>query len=143
MTTFTAGRVRRAILGARRHVRVEARKRAREAAPVMLAAAREVLSNPPPSAPGQPPARRTGDVQRAWYAKPRGMRPGIDVPVTHGFVKSIDRGHKGVLRGRTVFVQKRPFVVPIKARAWSEVRAIFIRPYMTSYRGEGAPKPGE
>lgn len=135
-TTFTARRVRRAILAARRHVRAEARKRAREASPVILAAAREVLSNPPPSAPGQPPARRTGDVQRAWYAKPKGFRPGIDVPVTHAFVKSIDRGHKGKLRGRTVFVKKRPFVVPIKARAWSEVRAIFTRPYMNNYRGE-------
>ena len=137
---FTATRVKGAILRARRYVRAEERRRARQASRAILTAAIAVLGGPPPSSPGQPPARLTGAVQGAWYTRLRGPNPGIDVPADFWWLRALEGGHggpRGKLRVRVgpELAAPRPFTTAIKARAWPEVRAIFTRAYMSNYRG--------
>jgi hypothetical protein len=86
------------------------------------------------SKPGEPPAVRTGVLRSSWRATlreenqsgTRVMYPGIESWVP--YIKYLEPKLSGREPGRKV--KPRPFVDPIRKRAWPRVSAIYRRPYL-------------
>lgn len=86
------------------------------------------------SAPGEPPAVRTGTLRTSWFPRPQSdengdvltVKPSIHSNVPYN--KYLDP-HYG--DGRTpTKVQPRPFVDPIRDRAMPQIIRIYKRPYL-------------
>lgn len=73
------------------------------------------------SAPGEPPAVRTGAFRLSWFAIPRGMSPGIET-VYPRLARWLQEG--------TRRMRPRPFREPILRMAWPMVQRVYRRPYL-------------
>lgn len=73
------------------------------------------------SAPGEPPAVRTGVFRLSWQVAPDGIVPGINT--RYGKLA-------GWLEEGTRKMKPRPYVERIKAAAWPQVQRIYRRPYL-------------
>ncbi len=79
------------------------------------------------SAPGEPPALRSGDLRRSWRPLPIGEMAGggkVYTPGIHTDVK-----YAPMLQHGTPNMKPRPFEEKIKQEAWPEVKAIYEQPY--------------
>lgn len=73
------------------------------------------------SAPGEPPAVRTGIFRLSWQMAPEGIIPGI--ATRYGKLA-------GWLEEGTRRMKPRPYVDAVKALAWPKVQRIYRRPYL-------------
>lgn len=80
------------------------------------------------SAPGEPPATRTGSFRISWQARPEGRVPGVETPQKKlaGWLQEGTEGRKA--RGA---MKPRPYVDQTKAKAWPVVQRIYRRPYLS------------
>lgn len=81
------------------------------------------------SAPGEPPAARTGDFRRRWRANPHGHNPAITTTLAWLAVLLEKGSKKRRPDGRQV-LEPRPYVEPIKQKAWPKIVDIYRRPYL-------------
>lgn len=127
------------------HVEQQARSRTIRAASAIKRAANKVLSNAggrtgrvyqkspgsskkyTASAPGEPPALRSGDLRRSWQPLPTGEMVGAGKVYTPGIHTDIK--YAPLLQDGTSKMAARPFEEPIKQAAWPEVKAIYEQPY--------------
>ena len=80
------------------------------------------------SAPGEPPALRTGELRRSWRPLPtsemvageKRYHPGLHTDVKYA----------PMLESGTSKIAARPFQDEIKQQAWPEVKQIFGQPYL-------------
>ena len=80
------------------------------------------------SAPGEPPALRTGDLRRSWRPLPYAEMVAGEKRYTPGI--HTDVKYAPMLQDGTKKIAPRPFVDPIKQAAWPEVKQIFEQPYL-------------
>jgi uncharacterized protein (DUF3084 family) len=86
------------------------------------------------SAPGEPPANRTGVLRMSWQVWPKSerrgnttiIRPAIESTVP--YIKYLDPHFGDGRRPRKI--QPRPFVDPIRERAKPQIARIYKRPYL-------------
>ncbi len=79
------------------------------------------------SAPGEPPARRSGNLRLHWYGdvQPRATSRGTEVLAV---LESGER-YASALENGTSKMAPRPFVERIKAEAAPEIKKIYSEPY--------------
>lgn len=77
------------------------------------------------SAPGEPPAARTGAFRLSWFVAPRNFNPGIETTQPQ-LAKWLQEG--------TRKMAPRPYREPILRMAWPRVQRIYTRRYL---RGGG------
>lgn len=127
------------------HVEQEAKSRTVRAANAIKKASNKILSNTAgrsgrvyrkspgskatytASAPGEPPALRSGDLRRSWQPLPVGEMTGSGKVYTPGI--HTDVKYAPLLQDGTSKMAARPFEEPIKKEAWPEVKAIYEKPY--------------
>lgn len=127
------------------HVEQEAKSRTVRAANAIKKASNKILSNSggrsgrvyrkspgssktyTASAPGEPPALRSGDLRRRWEPLPTGEMTGSGKVYTPGI--HTDVKYAPLLQDGTSKMAARPFEEPIKQEAWPEVKAIYEQPY--------------
>lgn len=80
------------------------------------------------SAPGEPPALRTGNLRSSWAPLPTGEMTGTGKVYTPGI--HTDVTYAPLLQDGTSTMAARPFEEPIKQEAWPEVKAIYDQPYL-------------
>ncbi len=78
----------------------------------------DVLDNPSPSAPGNPPGVRSGNLRRAWYM----FRAGGSGSGSFGIKSGM--GYSGYLENGTRKMEARPYVEKIKEEAMPEIKTI-------------------
>lgn len=128
-----------------KHVEQEAKSRTVRAANAIKKASNKILSNAggrsgriyqkspgsdktyTASAPGEPPALRSGDLRRSWKPLPTGEMTGSGKVYTPGI--HTDVKYAPLLQDGTSKMAARPFEEPIKQEAWPEVKAIYEQPY--------------
>lgn len=81
------------------------------------------------SAPGEPPAVRSGDLRRRW--KPRAQSERENGSVTVRPAIWTDVKYAPILQEGSPQMAPRPFEEPIIERARPEIAAIFGRPYLS------------
>lgn len=79
------------------------------------------------SAPGEPPALRTGHFRASWRPLPIGEMAGAGKVYTPGI--HTDVKYAPMLQDGTPKMAARPFAEEIKQEAWPEVKAIYEQPY--------------
>lgn len=79
------------------------------------------------SAPGEPPALRSGTLRGSWKPLPTGEMIGSGKVYTPGI--HTDVKYAPWLQDGTSKMAARPFEEPIKQAAWPEVKAIYEQPY--------------
>lgn len=80
------------------------------------------------SAPGEPPALRSGDLRRSWRPLPIGeMAAGGGKVYTPGI--HTDNTYAPMLESGTPKIAARPYADKIKQEAWPEVKQIYEQPY--------------
>lgn len=79
------------------------------------------------SAPGEPPALRSGKLRQSWEPLPTAEMVRSDKVYTPGI--HTDVSYAPLLQNGTGKMAARPFEEPIKKDAWPEVKAIFEQPY--------------
>lgn len=79
------------------------------------------------SAPGEPPALRSGNLRNSWKPLPVGEMTGSGKVYTPGI--HTDVKYAPMLQDGTSKMAARPFEEPIKQDAWPEVKAIYEQPY--------------
>lgn len=79
------------------------------------------------SAPGEPPARRTGTLRLGWYGdeETRETAKGTEVIA---ILKSNEK-YAPILENGTTKIAPRPFVERIKEKAMPEIKKIYSEPY--------------
>lgn len=82
-------------------------------------AALSVLANPSPSAPGNPPGVRTGNLRRNWSMYYSGGGNGGTFGIQSGM------GYSGYLEHGTRKMAARPYVEKVKQEAMPNIVAIF------------------
>lgn len=80
------------------------------------------------SAPGEPPALRTGDLRRSWKPLPYSQMKAGENMFTPGI--RTDVKYAPALQHGTPKVAARPFEDEIKQAAWPEIKAIFDQAYL-------------
>lgn len=80
------------------------------------------------SAPGEPPALRSGELRRSWRPLPYAEMSGGDKVYTPGI--HTDVVYAPMLENGTKKMAARPFQDEIKNQAWPEVKQIFGQPYL-------------
>lgn len=73
------------------------------------------------SAPGEPPAVRTGLFRLSWHEAPREGKPAIET-LKADLAKWLEEG--------TRKMESRPYVDPIRAKAWPRIQRIYRRRYL-------------
>lgn len=127
-------------------VEQQARSRTVRAADAMKKAANNILSNKAArsgktyrkpatksatytsSAPGEPPALRSGDFRRSWEPLPYSEMVG-DKVYTPGIRTDIK--YATYLQDGTKKMAARPFEDPIKQEAWPQIQQIYGQPYLS------------
>ena len=104
--------IRQAVREAVREVNQKTMAKAFRVSNAMRNSAIEVLTNPSPSSPGNPPGVRTGFLRRAWKT---GVRMNADSKASYA----------GYLEDGTKKMAARPFVDPILDDVEPEVDSIF------------------
>lgn len=112
----------------------EAERRSLRAGKAMKKVALRVLNRPGPSAPGQPPGKRTGAFRTSWKEKAEVTLLGGGSRIIGARIESglrVSNGHLLVdyLEDGTDRMAARPHMARIRREAESEVRAIFSEPY--------------
>ena len=79
------------------------------------------------SAPGEPPARRTGNLRLHWNGEVKGGATGNGVEVT--LQLESQESYAGYLEHGTRKMAPRPFVERIKEKASPGIKRIFEEPY--------------
>ncbi len=79
------------------------------------------------SAPGEPPALRTGNLRSSWRPLPIGEMAGTGKVYTPGI--HTDVPYAPMLEDGTPKMKARPFAEKIKQEAWPEVKQIYEQPY--------------
>lgn len=79
------------------------------------------------SAPGEPPALRTGHLRASWRPLPIGEMAGTGKVYTPGI--HTDVPYAPMLQDGTPKMAARPFEDQIKQEAWPEVKTIYEQPY--------------
>lgn len=123
----------------------QAKSRTIRAANVIKKASNKILSNAPrrsgkvyrkphtsstyrASAPGEPPALRTGNLRSSWRPLPIGeMAAGGGKVYTPGI--HTDVPYAPMLEDGTPKMAARPYADRIKQEAWPEVKQIYEQPY--------------
>lgn len=80
------------------------------------------------SAPGEPPALRSGDLRRSWRPLPFSEMTGSDKVFRPGI--HTDVKYAPLLQGGTNKMSPRPFEDAVKKEAWPEVKQIYDQPYL-------------
>ena len=80
------------------------------------------------SAPGEPPALRSGDLRRSWKPLPYAEMVGGDKVFTPGI--RTDVVYAPMLQNGTTKMAARPFEDAVKQEAWPEVEQIYGQPYL-------------
>ena len=80
------------------------------------------------SAPGEPPALRTGNLRRSWRPLPYAEMVATDKVFTPGI--RTDVTYAPMLQDGTKKMAARPFEDKIKQEAWPEVQQIYGQPYL-------------
>lgn len=75
------------------------------------------------SAPGEPPARRTGTLRLSWNPYVRKIRKGISVGIES------NEKYAEILENGTSKTAPRPFRRRIQEKAYPEIKKIFSEPY--------------
>lgn len=134
----------------KRKIREEMRKRSREASRELKTAAQIVLRGErsgrrykgyTASAPGEPPAARTGKFASSWRVAPRKLKPGIANRNLPYLARWLEKGtmKRGLSkparlkrrRGRNrKGMAPRPFTDKIKQTAWPKILQIYRRAYL-------------
>lgn len=81
------------------------------------------------SAPGEPPALRSGNLRRSWRPLPYAEMVGSDKVYTPGI--NTDVTYAPMLQDGTEKIAARPFEGKIKQESWPEVKQIYDQPYLT------------
>ena len=81
------------------------------------------------SAPGEPPALRSGNLRRSWRPLPYSEMVGPDKVFTPGI--QTDVVYSPMLQDGTKKMAARPFEDKVKQEAWPEVKQIYGQPYLT------------
>ena len=81
------------------------------------------------SAPGEPPARRTGNLRLHWNGKVKQERTAGGITVTAELESQ--EPYAGLLEHGTSGMAPRPFVERIKEKAMPEIKKIYGKPYRT------------
>lgn len=79
----------------------------------------DVLANPSPSSPGNPPGVRSGDLRRNWSMYYSGGGGSCIMGIQSGM------GYAGYLEHGTYKMAARPYVEKIKEKAMPEIARIF------------------
>ena len=79
------------------------------------------------SAPGEPPARRTGALRLHWNGEVKSEQSGKKTTVTA--VLESQESYAGILENGSPKMAPRPFVDRIKEQAKPEIEKIYSRPY--------------
>ena len=127
-------------------VEQQAKSRTVRAANVIKKAANKVLSNAggrsgkvyrkphtkravyTSSAPGQPPALRSGNLRRSWKPLPYAEMVASSTHYTPGI--HTDVIYAPYLQNGTSKMAARPFEAPIQQEAWPDVQQIYAQPYL-------------
>ena len=80
------------------------------------------------SAPGEPPALRTGTLRRSWRPLPYAEMVGTDKVFTPGI--RTDVVYAPYLQDGTTKMAARPFEDKVKQEAWPDVVQIYSQPYL-------------
>lgn len=80
------------------------------------------------SAPGEPPALRSGNLRSSWRPLPYAEMDAGNMRYTPGI--HTDVKYAPMLQDGTKKMAARPFEDPIQQAAWPEVKAIFDQPYL-------------
>lgn len=80
------------------------------------------------SAPGEPPARRTGNLRMHWNGNVK-SEPTSDGGITVIAELESQEPYAAVLENGRRGMAPRPFVQPIKEKAMPEIKRIFSEPY--------------
>lgn len=80
------------------------------------------------SAPGEPPALRSGNLRRSWQPLPYAEMAGSDKVFTPGI--RTDVIYAPMLQDGTIKMAARPFEDKVKQEAWPEVKQIYGQPYL-------------
>lgn len=79
------------------------------------------------SAPGEPPARRTGNLRMSFAPYTETLQSGKDYTVKAGIKSNVD--YADILEEGSGHMAKRPYRNPIIEKAKPEVERIFSEPY--------------
>ena len=88
----------------------------------------EVLTNPSPSAPGNPPGVRSGNLRSNWTGSVEGGGGGGLVSITPTITSNAH--YAGYLEHGTSKMAARPFKDKIAEQALPGIRAIYSEPYV-------------
>ena len=80
------------------------------------------------SAPGEPPALRTGNLRRSWRPLPYSEMVGADKVYTPGI--RTDVVYAPYLQDGTAKMAARPFEDKVKQKAWPDIVQIYGQPYL-------------
>ena len=80
------------------------------------------------SAPGQPPALRSGNLRGSWKTLPEGEMIGSGMVFTPGIHSDVI--YAPFLEYGTSKMAARPFETRIKQESWPEVKQIYGQPYL-------------
>lgn len=73
------------------------------------------------SAPGEPPAVRTGAFRQSWFTAPLEGKPAIET-FKRDLAEWLEKG--------TRKMEPRPYVDPIRDKAWPRIQRIYRRRYL-------------
>lgn len=79
------------------------------------------------SAPGEPPARRTGILRMSWKSQAKSSKSGKTVSIRPAIWTDVK--YAPILQGGTPKMAPRPFKEPIIERAKPKIIAIYSRPF--------------
>ena len=80
------------------------------------------------SAPGEPPALRTGTLRRSWSPLPYSEMVGKGKVYTPGIYTEVT--YAPYLQHGTAKMAARPFEEKVKQEAWPDVQQIYAQPYL-------------
>ena len=80
------------------------------------------------SAPGEPPARRTGNLRLRWSGRVKGQQNSKGGVTVIAELES-QTPYAGYLEGGTGRMAPRPFIKPISEKAEPEIKRIYSEPY--------------
>jgi len=80
------------------------------------------------SAPGEPPALRTGALRGSWLPRPRSERTPDATRVYPGVHTVVP--YARFLQEGTPRIRPRPYVGPVLEKAWPQIRRIYREPYL-------------
>lgn len=117
--------IRQAVRDAVREVNQKTMSKAFRVSNAMRNSAIEVLTNPSPSSPGNPPGVRTGFLRRAWKTGVRMNGGNSNSSISITAYADSKASYAGYLEDGTKKMEARPFVDPILDDVEPEVDSIF------------------